>query len=321
MAKLGEGYVQPPVLNFNHVLKMSSPKTPVVFILSPGADPAYSIFELAEVEGMAPPKLKYVSLGQGQGPIAASLLETGAARGLWVLLQNCHLLPKWLKTLEKILEKLDEKPHHQFRLWLTTDPTDAFPLGILQQSFKVVTEPPNGLKLNLRSTWSKITDEALAVCPNPAFKPVIYVLAFLHAVVQERRKFGKLGWNVAYDFNESDFRICFALLENYLTKQIVNGDEDKPWNTLRYLVGEVHYGGRVTDYYDRAYSTRTCKNTLEISYSTACRNFTSTKTLKWSMGLQTHRPLEMITHVSSNRCLCSLGLRSSGCTPTPRSTT
>ena len=251
MAKLGEGYVQPPVLNFNHVLKMSSPKTPVVFILSPGADPAYSIFELAEVEGMAPPKLKYVSLGQGQGPIAASLLETGAARGLWVLLQNCHLLPKWLKTLEKILEKLDEKPHHQFRLWLTTDPTDAFPLGILQQSFKVVTEPPNGLKLNLRSTWSKITDEALAVCPNPAFKPVIYVLAFLHAVVQERRKFGKLGWNVAYDFNESDFRICFALLENYLTKQIVNGDEDKPWNTLRYLVGEVHYGGRVTDYYDR----------------------------------------------------------------------
>jgi len=184
MAKIGEGYVQPPVLNFNHVLKMSGPRTPVVFILSPGADPAYSIFELAEVEGMAPPKLKYVSLGQGQGPIAASLLETGAARGLWVLLQNCHLLPKWLKTLEKILEKLDEKPHKDFRLWLTTDPTDAFPLGILQQSFKVVTEPPNGLKLNLRSTWSKITDDAMATCPNEAFQPVIYVLAFLHAVVQ-----------------------------------------------------------------------------------------------------------------------------------------
>jgi dynein heavy chain len=59
--KIGEGYVQPPVLNFNHVLKMSSPNTPVVFILSPGADPAYSIFELADIEGMSPPKLKYVS--------------------------------------------------------------------------------------------------------------------------------------------------------------------------------------------------------------------------------------------------------------------
>ena len=249
--KLGGGYVEPPSLNFQHVLKMSSPTTPVVFILSPGADPAYNIFELAQAEGFGGPKLKYVSLGQGQGPIAASLLEQGASRGMWVLLQNCHLLPKWLKTLEKLLEKLQDKPHKDFRLWLTTDPIDIFPLGILQQSFKVVTEPPNGLKLNLRSTWSKITDDALDQCPSEAFKPLMYVLAFLHAVVQERRKFGKLGWNVSYDFNESDFRICFSLLELYLTKQVENGDEDKPWNTLRYLVGEVHYGGRVTDYYDR----------------------------------------------------------------------
>jgi dynein heavy chain len=121
------------------VLSQSSPSTPVVFVLSPGADPAYSIFELAEVNGMAPPKLKYVSLGQGQGPIAAGMLETGSTRGLWILLQNCHLLPKWLKTLEKIIEQMD-KPHKDFRLWLTTDPTDAFPLGILQRSFKVISQ-------------------------------------------------------------------------------------------------------------------------------------------------------------------------------------
>jgi hypothetical protein len=64
-------------------------------------------------------------------------------------------------------------------------------------------------------------------------------LAFLHAVVQERRRFGKLGWNVPYDFNESDFRVCMALLSTYLQKQIENGDDVIPWNTLRYLVGEV----------------------------------------------------------------------------------
>lgn len=70
----------------------------------------------------------------------------------------------------------------------------------------------------------------------PLFIPA---LAFLHAVVQERRRFGKLGWNVPYDFNESDFRVCMALLSTYLRKQIENGDENIPWNTLRYLVGEV----------------------------------------------------------------------------------
>lgn len=72
---------------------------------------------------------------------------------------------------------------------------------------QVVTEPPNGLKLNMRATYFKISNEMLEHCPHPAFKPLVYVLAFFHAVVQERRKFGKIGWNVYYDFNESDFQV------------------------------------------------------------------------------------------------------------------
>jgi dynein heavy chain len=79
-----------------------------------------------------------MALGQGMGPKAAELIEAGAARGLWVMLQNCHLLPRWLKTLEKILERL-QKPHKDFRLWLTSEPTDKFPLGVLQRSLKVHT--------------------------------------------------------------------------------------------------------------------------------------------------------------------------------------
>jgi len=58
-------------------------------------------------------------------------------------------------------------PH---RLWLTTESIPEFPIGILQRSLKVVTEPPNGLKLNLRSTYHKITATNLAECPHPAFR-------------------------------------------------------------------------------------------------------------------------------------------------------
>jgi len=111
-----------------------------------------------------------MALGQGMGPKAAEMLETGSTRGLWVMLQNCHLLPSWLKTLEKILEKIT-KPAADFRLWLTTDPTDRFPLGILQRSLKVVTEPPNGLKLNMRATYAKITERTLGDCPHPGYGP------------------------------------------------------------------------------------------------------------------------------------------------------
>jgi hypothetical protein len=57
----------------------------------------------------------------------------------------------------------------------------------LQRSLKVVTEPPNGLKLNLRQSYGKISDELLDDCPHPAFRSLVYVLGFFHAVVQERR--------------------------------------------------------------------------------------------------------------------------------------
>lgn len=59
-----------------------------------------------------------------------------------------------------------------FRLWLTTEPTDRFPIGILQRSLKVVTEPPNGLKLNMRSSYSKITDSLLTTCPHQVRLPL-----------------------------------------------------------------------------------------------------------------------------------------------------
>jgi dynein heavy chain len=194
-------------------------------------------------------KFKFVSLGQGMGPVAAANIETGYQRGHWVILQNCHLLQSWLKTLEKILEGLT-RPHKDFRLWLTTLPIDAFPMGILQKSLKIVTEPPDGLKLNMKQTYTKLNDEELDECPHWAFKPLLYVLAFFHAIVQDRRKFGKIGWNVAYDFNESDLNISKKLNGLYLGKCFDRG-EVIPWETLRYLIGEAMYGGRVTDDYDR----------------------------------------------------------------------
>lgn len=184
---MGQQYVMPPVLDFMNIYKDSTPLVPIIFVLSPGADPATDIFKLANKLGMGGNRLKYMALGQGQGPVAQAMLETGAQRGQWVLLQNCHLLPSWLKTLEKILEQLPN-PSEEFRLWMTTDPTPAFPIGILQRSIKVVTEPPNGLKLNMLASYSKVSEEALTACPHPAFKPCVFVLAFFHAVVQERRK-------------------------------------------------------------------------------------------------------------------------------------
>ncbi|XP_027593384.2 dynein heavy chain 10, axonemal isoform X1 [Pipra filicauda] len=247
---MGETYVQPPVISFEAILQQSSPFSPVVFILSPGSDPVNDLMKLAERTEFAAERLKFLAMGQGQEKIALQMLEEAVVQGDWLMLQNCHLLVKWLIHLEKALEKITE-PHSDFRLWLTTDPTKGFPVGILQKALKVVTEPPNGLKLNMRATYFKIPQEALEQCPHPAFKSLVYVLAFFHAVVQERRKFGKVGWNVPYDFNESDFQVCMEILNTYLTKAFEQNDDQIPWSSLKYLIGEVMYGGRAIDSFDR----------------------------------------------------------------------
>nr|XP_046243361.1 dynein axonemal heavy chain 10 [Scatophagus argus] len=247
---MGEKYVQPPVINFDAIYEQSTPFSPIVFLLSPGSDPSSDLMKLAERSGFGGIKFKFLAMGQGQEKVALQLLERAASCGEWLMLQNCHLLVKWLKELEKSLERIT-KPNPNFRLWITTNPIEDFPIGILQKSLKVVTEPPNGLKLNMRATYSKISREILTACPHPAFCSLVYVLAFFHAVVQERRKYGKIGWNVSYDFSESDFFVCMEILNTYLTRAHNQGDSSIPWESLKYLIGEVMYGGRAIDSFDR----------------------------------------------------------------------
>jgi len=248
--QIGEKYVMPPIIQLEAIFEQSTPLSPIVFILSPGSDPSNDLMKLAEQSELGMSRLRMLSLGQGQEKLALQMLDYAISHGLWLMLQNCHLLVAWLGSLEKELEKA-LKPHPDFRLWLTTDPIDNFPVGILQRSIKVVTEPPNGLKLNMRSTYFKIPQNVLNECVHPQFSPLVFVLAFFHAVVQERRKYGKIGWNINYDFSESDFTVSVQVLSTYLTKAVENNDPNIPWASLKYLIGEVMYGGRAIDDYDR----------------------------------------------------------------------
>ena len=248
--KPNEHFIQSPNTNLIKVLEQSSETSPIVFILSPGADPISDVQLLADSQGFSGNKFKYLSLGQNMEAEAEELISNSAQRGNWVMLQNCNLLSGWLPRLETILEAL-EAPHKDFRLWLTTKPSKAFPIGILQTAMKIVTEPPDGLRQNINALTSKLTDESLKQCEHPNYKGLSYVIMFFHAILLDRKKFGKIGFNVEYDFNESDFRISNRLLSLYLNKSLANQEEELPWGSLKYLIGEAMYGGRVTDEFDR----------------------------------------------------------------------
>uniref|UniRef100_A0A8C5L4X8 Dynein axonemal heavy chain 2 n=1 Tax=Jaculus jaculus TaxID=51337 RepID=A0A8C5L4X8_JACJA len=247
VSNLGSRFIEPPVLNMKLVLEDSTPRSPLVFILSPGVDPTSALLQLAEHTGMAQ-RFHALSLGQGQAPIAARLLRDGVVQGHWVFLANCHLSLSWMPNLDKLVEQLQvEDPHPSFRLWLSSSPHPDFPISILQASIKMTTEPPKGLKANMTRLYQLMTEPQFSRCSKPAkYKKLLFALCFFHSVLLERKKFLQLGWNIIYGFNDSDFEVSENLLSLYLDEY-----EDTPWDALKYLIAGVNYGGHVTDDWDR----------------------------------------------------------------------
>ncbi|KAM5307672.1 dynein axonemal heavy chain 2 [Glossophaga mutica] len=247
VSNLGSRFVEPPVLNMKLVMEDSTPRTPLVFILSPGVDPTSALLQLAEHTGMAQ-RFHALSLGQGQAPIAARLLREGMIQGHWVFLANCHLSLSWMPNLDKLVERLQvEDPHPSFRLWLSSSPHPDFPISILQASIKMTTEPPKGLKANMTRLFQLVTEPQFSRCSKPAkYKKLLFALCFFHSVLLERKKFLQLGWNIVYGFNDSDFEVSENLLSLYLDEY-----EETPWDALKYLIAGITYGGHVTDDWDR----------------------------------------------------------------------
>merc|ERR1712176_847446 len=78
------------------------------------------------------------------------MMADAQANGGWVLLQNCHLATSWMPKLDKMLDQQDiRKLHKDYRLWLSSYPSDKFPVAILQNGLKMTNEAPKGLGCNI----------------------------------------------------------------------------------------------------------------------------------------------------------------------------
>jgi dynein heavy chain, axonemal len=154
-----------------------------------------------------------------------------------VFLANCHLMTSWLPSLDKIVEGLRaRKPHPNFRLWLSSSPSPAFPIAILQRGLKMTTEPPKGLRANLLRLYGTIDEASYAECKTTQkYQKLLFTLAYFHSVLLERRKFRTLGLNIPYDFNDTDFRVSDDLLKSYL-----DAYKNTPWDALRCVLLHNH---------------------------------------------------------------------------------
>jgi len=97
-----------------------------------------------------------------------------------------------------------------------------------------------------RSNTTPISEIANNREKQMAWRNLLFGLCFFHAVIQERRKFGPLGWNIVYEFSDSDLLASITMLQNFLSE-----NDEIPWDALKFMTGEINYGGNVTDDFDR----------------------------------------------------------------------
>lgn len=239
-------------LNFEQILQSSlansTTTTPIFFILSPGANPVKDVEACAKKLNVDLSKAFHnIALGQGQDIVAMNKLEMSHKEGHWIFLQNIHLMPKWLVELEKKLDDMAlEGSHPNFRIFLSAEPSEGIPIGILERSIKLTNEPPTGLKANMKRAFTFFSKEEIEE-KESKIKTILFGLCYFHSVLLERRKFGPKGWNMIYPFSLGDLRDSAKVLNNYMERT----QGKVPWDDLKYIFGEIMYGGHIVDDLDR----------------------------------------------------------------------
>ena len=103
---------------------------------------------------------------------------------MWILLKNVHLAPGWLMELEKSIHRLS--PHANFRLFLTMEFNPKVPSTLIRSSYKLVFEPPDGIKASLTRTYKTLLTPARTDKIPRERSRMHFLLAWLHAILLER---------------------------------------------------------------------------------------------------------------------------------------
>jgi len=253
---LGNQYVATAPLHLKQVYDELEASTPLLFLLSPGIDPLKEVsllgaqLDVTEANG----RLSVVSLGQGQEQAANEALDLACFAGNWVFLQNIHFGGDWLSTLDWKLQDLHSPATQKgLRIFLSASAPvpgvkSSIPFGILQNSVKVTTEPPTDMKTNMLRALGTFTPSHLeSNMQQNEFKTTVFALCFFHAQVVGRTRYGALGWSGSYNFNLGDLRVSADVVFAYLERNA----GVTPWEDMSYLIGDIMYGGHVTDTWDQ----------------------------------------------------------------------
>lgn len=252
-AVLGSTFTQAAELELdlaNVVENEIKSNTPVLMCSVPGYDASGRVDDLAAELGT---NITSIAIGSAEGfNQAEKAINSASKTGRWVMLKNVHLAPQWLVQLEKKLHTL--LPHPSFRLFLTLEIHPKVPVNLLRAGRTFVFEPPPGIKANLLRTFSTVPAQRMMKAPGERAR-LYFLLAWFHAIVQERLRYCPLGWSKRYEFNESDLRVACDTLDTWIETVAMGRSnlppEKVPWDALGILFSQCIYGGKIDNEFDQ----------------------------------------------------------------------
>ncbi|GJQ76160.1 hypothetical protein Trydic_g1905 [Trypoxylus dichotomus] len=223
---------------------------PALLCSVPGFDASSRVDDLAAELNK---QISSIAIGSAEGFNQADrAINMACKTGKWVLLKNVHLAPQWLVQLEKKLHSL--QPHSNFRLFLTMEINPKLPVNLLRAGRIFVFEPPPGIRANLLRTFSTVPASRMMKAPNERAR-LYFLLAWFHAIVQERLRYSPLGWSKYYEFNESDLRVACDTLDTWIEATAMGRTnlppEKVPWDALVTLLSQSIYGGKIDNDFDQ----------------------------------------------------------------------
>ncbi|XP_047109239.1 cytoplasmic dynein 2 heavy chain 1 [Schistocerca piceifrons] len=247
---LGLSDLSPPAISLKQLYSESLPYEPILLITSPGADPSEELRELASAT-VGEGKYKEMVLCANELNVALEALQIAADQGNWLCLKNLHLATACLPDLEKYLRTV--KGHENFRLWLSTEQHLNFSSVLAQSCLKMTYESPQGLKRNIQRTLATWGPEFFSgpsgnhAANNRTLRTgALFVLAWFHAIIQERRSFIPQGWTSYYEFGDADLRVATDMIDRLCQA----GQREIKWEFIHGLCEDAIYGGRVDNVYD-----------------------------------------------------------------------
>lgn len=283
--------------------------TPVLMCSVSGFDASDRVMDLAAQCGK---QITNIAIGSEEGfALAEKSINTSTKSGRWVLLKNVHLAPSWLTSLEKKLHSI--QPHGNFRLFLTCEITPKLPVNLLRAGRIFTFEPPPGIKANLVRTFTTIPASRMMAEPGERAR-LYFMLAWFHAIVQERLRYVPLGWTKAYEFNESDLRGACDMLDQWIDATSMGRTnlppKKIPWAAIQTLLSEVIYGGKIDNEFDQRLLTSFIRkifheHTFEDDYHLLDQGDTK---VKMPEGIRRDQFLAWIENLSDKQSPVWLGL-------------